>query len=141
MPYKDIPLEQQETFYDLVNKTKQETFNDKPLYHYPRTSEEWWDNVNTYWSDLLDIILRYIPDDITNFDRDEVTSIENSFFLVEKTAVYLTKLKESKNIELDNWLQKTWASAPDNGSIHLNKGWEVLCDLCSENYVLYEQPQ
>jgi hypothetical protein len=101
-------------------------------YHYPRNKEEWGKNVETWWPELLALIGNYGP----NLGKpiDPLASLQPA-------AVRLEEMKRAKDMELASILERTWAAAPDHGSIHANKGWDVLCDLCSESYVLYDEPE
>jgi len=51
----------------------------------------------------------------------------------------ITNLKNNKDKKLWEYFEKAWESAPDSISIHYNIGWYDLCDLCSENWVFYEE--
>lgn len=83
----------------------------------PTTKEEWIKTLDTWWDpELKDIINKY----------------GQSEFLTE--AIRLYDAKEYPN--LAGLLHVVWADAPDDSSIHLNPGWEVLCDLCSESYLI-----
>lgn len=121
--YKNIDLEYQDIFSNKVAE------NQIMGYSYPKTKEEYWQTVDTYWADLLNIILMFCPEVINN--------INNKYF-GEKTAVVVTKLKENRDIELVDCFNSVWTLAPDDGRIHLIKAWHILCDLCSESYLAYE---
>lgn len=86
-------------------------------YHYPRTAEEYWNNVYDYWDDLSSILSRFV-------EPEELTDVE--------------QLKSNKDESLVRLFHKAWANAPDHRSIHSIPAWHVLCDLCSEEHVLYE---
>lgn len=88
-------------------------------YSYPKTAEEWWNNVDTYWDKLYDILARFIPPEV----------------LKEKDP---DKLRLNKDTDLLRLFNDAWWNAPDSPSIHYIPGWSVLCDLCSESYVLNE---
>lgn len=94
----------------------------------PTTYNEYWMTVNTYWSDLLNIMLMYLPEYVEVHRR----------FELKKTAVFVTELMQTKDIRLVDKFQQTWTSAPDDGYIHSIKGWGILCDLCSESYLVCE---
>jgi hypothetical protein len=89
-------------------------------YHYARTPEEWWQIVEDWWIELLKIAWRYL-------DAREIT--EPDF---QPLHLQVEIWKKEKNPELLSFFSRVWWMAPDNGSIHANKGWNVLCDLCSE---------
>lgn len=117
-----------------INRRIEENQQDERArtYHWPRNKEEWWKNVETWWPELLTLIHTY---------GRKLGDVE---FLVEIAslepfAVTLERLKRNKDKELASILERTWNDAPDHGSIHANKGWDVLCDLCSESSVLTEE--
>ena len=97
-------------------------------YKVPNTKEEYWQVVEKYWDELLNIILMYAPE----------TLFEKKFF-GEKTSVVATRLMKQKDPMLLSFFNKTWASAPDDGRIHLIPRWHILCDLCSEGYLIHEE--
>jgi hypothetical protein len=132
MPYINVKPENQNEFATAVNSVAQETHAKHPPYSYPANKQEWWATVDEYWAELFEIINRYAPSHIDFPD-------EFPAGLPIDTGVCVTKLKQEQNSELANILERTWGSAPDEGSIHLNPAWDVLCDLCSESYVLFEE--
>ena len=82
---------------------------------YPKTKAEYWQLVDAHWTDLYNIIVKFLPRE--NLDRADI-------------------LRKERNAELGVWFDRAWASAPDDPSIHDIPGWGLLCDLCSEAYVL-----
>ena len=118
--FKDIF--DQETFAAHVSNT-QSQFAD---YRYPTNKEEYWSVVDKYWSYLLDIVLRFGPEYVIHNGE------------TKRLAIAATSLKEKRSTELVEYFNKTWASAPDTGHIHAIPAWHILCDLCSESIVLYE---
>lgn len=99
-------------------------------YHYPRTKDEWWGNVDKWWTELMDICDNYLDLGKPDFDLIEMASD------LRPLAVVLTEWKEKRDPRLERAFSKAWCVAPDHGSIHGQKAWDVLCDLCSESYVL-----
>lgn len=97
-------------------------------YHYPRNKDEWWKNVDTWWPELLILI--------SNFAVDDLGKPLDPFQSLDPAAVTLEKMKSERDPELADVFESTWVNAPDHGRIHAMKGWDVLCDLCSESYVL-----
>jgi len=88
-------------------------------YSYPKTSEEWWGLVELWWPELKTLIFVYA--------QRLLNDAENA--------------KHTKNLRLASILETAWINAPDHGSIHATKGWNVLCDLCSESGVLIDRPE
>ena len=128
MPFIKVDPNMQAEFAEMVNSVSNATHSAHPPYNYPKNKEEWWSVVSEYWVELLTIIERYAP-----------AYINDERGLPIKTHLYVTKLKQNKDIALATVFQETWGAAPDEGTIHLNPAWNVLCDLCSENYVLFEE--
>ena len=91
---------------------------------------DWWDTVNKYWFQLREILGMYLPMDANKDLRG--TILQKSLFY------HVENLKECKDIELARYFHAAWGAAPDSPSIHFVPGWGKLCDLCSEDYVLYE---
>ena len=84
---------------------------------YPKNKTDWWHNVDETWEQLKDILNRFLGDeDILQAD----------------------KLKTDRDPQLAQTFSKAWFAAPDNGSIYSIPGWNELCDLCSESFVLDE---
>jgi len=86
---------------------------------YPKTKEEYWLLVDAHWEDLYDILFRFLP-------KSELAQ-----------ADYLRLNMDS---EISRLFQHAWENAPDSRSIHSIPSWNILCNLCSESYVLYEDP-
>lgn len=84
---------------------------------YPKNKEEWWNLVDQHWENLYNILYMYLP-------KEEVANAD--------------QLRLIKDRKLSSLFQNAWFNAPDSRSIHSIPSWHVLCDLCSENYVLYE---
>lgn len=86
-------------------------------YSYPKTKEEYWETVDKYWENLFDILYMFLPkEDVTHADH----------------------LRLEKNPDISKLFNDAWWAAPDSPSIHSIPSWHVLCDLCSESYLLYE---
>lgn len=114
MGYIGVPQHNQENFHAKVIESRS-NFSD---YTCPTTKEEYWSTVDTYWKPLKNIINRYYKD-----VSDET----------------LTELFQTKHPRLATYFEYAWISAPDDGTIHLIPAWHILCDLCSESYLLYEE--
>ena len=86
---------------------------------YPKTKEDWIQVFETWWDpELLNIVKKYN---------------DNHFVVIAKY------LKEQKDyLALSNVLHTTWCNAPDSITIHSDPGWDVLCDLCSDCYLIEE---
>jgi hypothetical protein len=86
-------------------------------YNYPTSKDEYWKIVDTYWDNLYNILVRFLP-------KEKLIEADN--------------LRLIKSPELASLFNTAWANAPDHISIHSIPSWHVLCDLCSESYVLHE---
>ena len=83
----------------------------------PRNREEYFSLAERFQDELFDII--------TNFSgRDNA----------EEFILFLNERSNS----IASILHQAWSDAPDSPWIHSIPGWNVLCDLCSEDYVLDE---
>lgn len=102
-------------------------------YHYPRNAEEWWNNVYDWWPELMELFATYLPTTKHSTIHGEI--------LTTPLHVHLEKLKHDKDKRLEDYFHATWSVAPDHGSIHAQKAWDVLCDLCSECYVLHDEDE
>lgn len=103
----------------------------------PTTKAEWWSLVNEHWDNLWEIFLMFVP----NHDFDWGSDV----FVESKEPDVLTKIQRAKEARdghaLARHLNAAWATAPDDRSIHSIPSWGVLCDLCSEEYVLYQDEE
>jgi hypothetical protein len=87
------------------------------MYSYPKTNEEYWNVVDKYWEDIYNILFTFLP-------KDQL-----------KDADTFRTLKDPEIARLFN---AAWANAPDSPHIHSIPSWHILCDLCSEDFLLYE---
>jgi hypothetical protein len=62
-----------------------------------------------------------------------------SEFIGQPTSVAVTTLKQNRDTRLHDYFNAAWWRAPDNGSIHTIPGWNILCDLCCEQDLIYEE--
>lgn len=117
----NIPEEYQDKFAMQVAETRIKD------YVCPNNADEYWQVVDKYWPLILDIVLRFCSDNIFSVD---------SKYFGKKLAVVLTSMKLNRDTEICNFFDQAWYNAPDTGHIHLIPGWEILCDLCSESYLV-----
>ena len=83
----------------------------------PRNREEYFSLAYQHHDELFNIIA-----DFSGRDNAE----EFTLFLNERSS------------SIAPIFHQAWADAPDRPWIHSIPGWHALCDLCSEDYVLYE---
>jgi hypothetical protein len=82
---------------------------------YPETEEEYRRLVDLYWKDLVYLAHRFS----------------------KHTEREMLKLKEKDDLEgLSRIFHKIWWGMPDQEWVRIEPGFFVLCDLCSEDYVL-----
>lgn len=85
----------------------------------PRTAAEWWSLLGTNRTRIAEIMVRV-----------GVAEKQRNAF---EAAVTFRDVEQICRL-----LQLTWENAPDRAEIHSWAGWSVLCDLCSENYLVKE---
>lgn len=88
-------------------------------------ADDWWSTVDRHWDDLKVLMEQFLP---MNAKRDGKCARE----IVEE-------LKTKRDAALAEFFEETWAAAPDSPHIHELDGWDTLCELCSESYVLHEE--
>lgn len=99
----------------------------------PTTKEEWWSLLDKHWKVLNDILAHYL---------DYRAYMDYSGKPTERTMEQIVfDLKEQRNPDIARYLNSAWWQAPDSSYIHSIPGWGLLCDLCSEEYVLYDDDQ
>jgi hypothetical protein len=100
-------------------------------YKSPSNATEYWNIVDTHWDDLFHILNVYLP----TFSSKWIDGTQ----LDKPLGEYITELKETRNGRLVRVLNAAWFAVPDNKSSEgEHTGWNILCDLCSEEYVLHE---
>ena len=102
----------------------------------PKTPDEWWSNLNTAWSDILDIFGR-CDAPLSRDDFVYSDGIGKEATLHDKSLIRtLEEAKEACDHEtMLKWLNLCWLAAPDASHIHWWPNWGTLCDLCSESWV------
>lgn len=128
---------------------------------YPATRDEWWESVDNNWQDIESIIMAYYPNQ-SDFPMDgyeEMGKINRPLQApqlacnavikeLRKEAPiwqdksnfksYINVLKENKDADLTRILSATWFGMPETGGVRMLPGFHVFCDLCSEEYLVYE---
>lgn len=87
----------------------------------PENMEEWWNLVNKYKHNLIQIAGRF------RYRLEEP--------LKEKLV---TAIDEEDSEEVHHLLEELWWAAPDVSDLHFIPGWGALCDLCSEFSCCFE---
>ncbi|HUU89193.1 MAG TPA: hypothetical protein VMX17_15775 [Candidatus Glassbacteria bacterium] len=105
---------------------------------YPKNEKEWWASLEEHWENLMDIMAKFLPIDLimANFLPIDLNTTNPEINHHMHLEFILTAKKNKHGHTLAKMLNKTWAAAPDEPWIHELPSWGVLCDLCSESYVL-----
>ena len=120
----------QEELHRRAVRAAQTAARTHPIYHAPTTKADYWQLVDEWWPELMEIMECYA--NLSNH-------VEIDGKLEAKTLrVYIEELKRDRNPEIARQFNRVWMAAPDNGSIHAHTGWNTFCDLCSEDWCLYE---
>ena len=95
---------------------------------YPKNKKEWWDILNSEWVNILSILHKFIGmNDRENIDG-EIT--------LEPRSIEIETMKKERDPRLVRYLSAAWQNAPDVMGLHEIPGWNVLCDLLSEQYII-----
>lgn len=97
----------------------------------PTNKEEWWQLLEENWEAILDIFYQFLP-------MHECCNYNNNITVITLSRT-IDRLKQDRNPDIARYLNRAWGAAPDNISIHSIPGWGKLCDLCSEEYCLYDE--
>ena len=81
---------------------------------YPTNKEEYFYFIDQYYDKLANIVSLFAPDQLE----------------------LLREYAEKNDPRIADIFDQCWDNAPDNKSIHSIPGWSILCNLCSESYVL-----
>lgn len=139
-PEADTPkgLRLREALAGRIDATQKRDRRAHPAYHYPRTAAEYWSVVDEWWGELVSIMNTYLPMSGQKWKDGDVL-LNPATSLPETLAQHIERARLQRNRDvLLTVFNAAWGLAPDHGSIHATPGWEVLCDLCSESGVLYE---
>ena len=101
--------------------------------------EEWWELVDENWGQLIGIMWAYLP----LHTPQKIYEGEERFSLYSNDTMreVVEKAKNDRDPILARYLSACWEAAPDDRSIHSIPGWDVLCNLLSEEYVLDEEEE
>jgi len=97
----------------------------------PTTRDEWWTLLNANWLELQNILYRFCP------MSEQVDCYNNPISATMEQTVQ--RLKDVRDPDIARYLNLAWGLAPDDISIHSIPSWHTLCNLCSEEYVLYDE--
>ena len=120
---------------------------------YPQTAEEWWALVEYHRCILLDLIAVYHPEYRLDHDhkitarkaevvrQGVVASIVEDNKLLPDPQRRFEKFLKEKNRDMSTLLNEVWWGMPESYESRGANGFGVLCDLCSEAYVLYDEDE
>lgn len=97
--------------------------------------DDWWNVVIHYWDYFLGILADKLDMSFTAF---EIPGDGKSEPTGRTVAEELEHLKHNCDEKLARYFHSAWGLASDAYAYSV-PGWGVLCDLCSEEYVLYEE--
>jgi hypothetical protein len=100
-------------------------------------AEEWWTAVDECWGDLLRIIGDQMLMDCPAYDTPGNAQTPMSGRTVEKE---LEHLRETRDGRIARYFHAAWGIASDSYAWSV-PGWGVLCDLCSEEWCIREEPE
>jgi len=121
----------------------------------PTTKEEWWECVDELQDELIGCVRRFHPNVHNSYhpNRELVITAADAEAACEKIReeirqnsvgdpVLLAKMYiADRDSRLVSILNETWFGAPESSSVMSVPGFAVLCDLCSESYLLYEDEE
>lgn len=95
-----------------------------------KTVDDWWRVTEDCWPHLVNIMERFLP-------MGEFQNLDGTLLGVPLRE-YVTTMFERRDADIPRILNAAWGAAPDQPSIHSIPRWNVLCDLCSEEWVFEE---
>ncbi len=113
---------------------------------YPKTYEEYWQQVEENASLLQDWIASFHPfyarpnlhykitaevaEKVCQGVRDEIAQREQ-----EDPQVLFTRYRNERNPEIVSLFNQTWFGIPESSDVRYEPGFGMFCDLCSEGYL------
>lgn len=103
---------------------------------YPKDKKEWWVLVESNWSNLMDMAIDKFQMNSPSFEEPGNANSKPTGRTILQEMNYL---KENRDAKLARYFSAIWALSSDRYA-YSKKGWSELCDLCSEEYVLFDEP-
>lgn len=125
--YIGVPEKDQERFARAVEASRVKD------YVCPTTAEEYWLVAEKYLEELSQIVYKF-------YGKNYVTSDGRTADQAVIKAILKANLRKGPE-SFVRILNNSWSEAPDSGEIHLIPGWNVLCDLCSESYLVLQEQE
>ena len=85
------------------------------------SKQDWWRGIEVWQEDLLKIIIKFSG--------------------VDSAMKFQKGMREKKWEDVHSVLEEAWAKAPDSPQLFKIRGWDELCDLCSEAWVFNESKE
>lgn len=101
-----------------------------------QTPEDWWNTVDDSWNDILKIFNHVFE---LHTPAHETPGDSKSRATGRDMLDEVFYLKERRDSKLARYFHAAWGLASDTYA-HSVSGWGSLCDLCSEEWALYEHP-
>jgi len=120
---------------------------------YPKTADEWWVMLKHHKPQLLDLVAKYHPYYFKRYPAMPITAkraeracqgFRNKIgqdTTKDPQRIFEMALDGQSGVTLVGLLNDTWFGMPESTAIHAEPGFSVLCDLCSEAYVLEESDE
>jgi hypothetical protein len=102
-----------------------------------RNKDDWWNVVVHHWDYLLGILADKLDFSCTAFEIPGDGKSESTGRIVVEE---LEHLKYNRDAKLARYFHAAWGLSSDSYAYSV-PGWGQLCDLCSEEYVLYEEEE
>lgn len=107
--------------------------------------ESWWAALNANFENIVAILHRFLPmeDPAHTGPGDAETPLRTDSLgsTISGTRDFNEAARDKDALRTLAYLKGAWRCAPDKPWIHSLPSWGVLCDLCSEDWVFYEEEQ
>ena len=100
------------------------------------TQQDWWETVDRAWDSLVDIIAHHMK---MGSPAYEIPGKDSSSETGRTISEEIDFLRENRDSKLARYFHASWGMASDAYAYSV-PGWGALCDLCSEDWVFYEEP-
>lgn len=101
---------------------------------YATNEKEWWEIVNHWWDQIVDMASDQLDLSSPAF---QTPGKPESPMTGRTVMEEMNSLKQNQDPKLARYFNAVWGLASD-AYAYSKPGWTQLCDLCSEEYVLYE---
>jgi hypothetical protein len=92
-------------------------------------------DLKSWWAALIDHVLPNLE------EYKKIKSIRHHVIEVQRLGAEIkaaNSYTKEKALEISQALHGVWFYAPDNPSMFDMPCWFIICDLCSENWVIHE---